>query len=221
MISVRKNSLKYSCALLLSLALLLLTFNSNANYLMGSGICNSLTLFQDTAKPNIFSRDTIPGKRDTLITKTDSFNFKLSKDSLDAPISYSASDSMVLDVPTKKITLFKKANVKKDDMDLTADSIDFDQENHRIVATYRKDSTGQMIGRPKMIQGGSTMESDLMVFDTKTQKGITRNTFTQQGEIYVMGEKMKKISTNEFYALRGQFTTCNLDTPHFAFRAKK
>ena len=90
-----------------------------------------------------------------------------------------------------------------------------------ITAMYRKDSTGQMIGRPKMIQGESTMESDMMQFDTKTQKGITRNTFTQQGEIYVMGERMKKISANEFYALRGQFTTCNLDTPHFAFRAKK
>jgi hypothetical protein len=60
-----------------------------------------------------------------------------------------------------------------------------------------------------------------MQFDTKTQKGITRNTFTQQGEIYVMGERMKKISADEFYAFRGQFTTCNLDIPHFAFRAKK
>jgi LPS-assembly protein len=221
MIDGRKNSLKYSCALLFSVFLLLLTFNSQANYSTGSGICKSLTPFQDTTKPGAKSTDTIPRKNDSLVTKTDSFNLKLSKDSLDSPISYSASDSMVLDVPTKKITLFSKANVKNKDMDLSSDSIEFDQEKHIITATYRRDSTGRMIGRPKMIQGESTMESDLMQFDTKTQKGITRNTFTQQGEIYVMGERMKKISTNEFYALRGQFTTCNLDTPHFAFRAKK
>lgn len=221
MIDGRKNSLKSSCALLFSVFLLLLTFNSQANYTNRSGICKSLTAFQDTTKPGTKSTDTIPGKKDSLATKTDSFNLKLSKDSLDSPISYSASDSMVLDVPTKNITLFNKANVKNKDMDLSADSIAYDQEKHMITATYRRDSTGQMIGRPRIVQGESTMESDIMQFDIKTQKGITRNTFTQQGEIYVMGERMKKISTNEFYALRGQFTTCNLDTPHFAFRAKK
>ena len=221
MIDGRKNSLKSSCALLFSVFLLLLTFNTRANYSTGSGICKSLTAFQDTTRPGAKSTDTIPSQKDSLVTKTDSFDLKLSKDSLDAPINYSASDSMVLDVPTKKITLFSKANVKNKDMDLSADSIEFDQEKHLITATFRRDSTGQMIGRPKMIQGESTMESDLMRFDTKTQKGITKNTFTQQGEIYVMGENMKKISANEFYALRGQFTTCNLDTPHFAFRAKK
>lgn len=221
MIDGRKNSLKYSCAFIFSLFLLLLTFNTQANYLTRSEICNSLTAFQDTSKPIAKSTDTIPRKSDTLVSKTDSFHLKLSKDSLDSPISYTASDSMVLDVPTKKITLFSKANVKNKDMDLTADSIEFDQEKNTITASFRKDSTGHMIGRPRMIQGESTMESDVMQFDTKTQKGITRNTFTQQGEIYVTGEKMKKISPNEFYALRGQFTTCNLDTPHFAFRSKK
>jgi hypothetical protein len=221
MIEGRKNSLKNSCALLFSVFLLLLTFNTRANYSTSSGIYKSLTAYQDTTKPVVSMADSIPRQNDTTVTRTDSFNLKLSKDSLDSPISYSASDSMVLDVPTKKITLFTKANVKNKDMDLSADSIEFDQEKHIITATYRKDSTGQMVGRPRMIQGESTMESDLMQFDTKTQKGITRNTFTQQGEIYVMGERMKKISPNEFYALRGQFTTCNLDTPHFAFRSKK
>jgi len=221
MIDERKNSLKCSWSLILSLIPLLLTFNTLANDTKGSGFYNTLTAFQDTLRFRPKPTDTIPRKSDTVISKTDSFNLKLSKDSLDSPISYSASDSMVLDVPTKKITLFSKANVKNKDMDLSADSIDFDQENHLVTATYRKDSTGRNIGRPRMIQGESTMESDLIQFDMKTQKGITRNTFTQQGEIYLIGEKVKKISINEFYAYRGQFTTCNLDTPHFAFRAKK
>ena len=81
--------------------------------------------------------------------------------------------------------------------------------------------TGAMIGRPKMTQAETKMESDSMVFNMKTKKGITMNTFTQSGEMYVMGEKMKKISKNDYYAFRGRFTTCNLDTPHFAFRTNK
>ena len=145
----------------------------------------------------------------------------VSKDSLDAPISYSAQDSVVLDVPTKNITLYNKANTKYKDIDLNAYNIRMDQANSLLLATYSRDTAGEMIGRPKMTQAESKMESDSMVFNMKTQKGITLNTFTQSGEMYVMGEKMKKISKDDYYAFRGRFTTCNLDTPHFAFRTNK
>ncbi len=145
----------------------------------------------------------------------------MSKDSLDAPITYSAQDSVVLDVPTKNITLYNKANTKYKDIDLNAYNIRMDQANSLLLATYSRDTAGAMIGRPKMIQAESKMESDSMVFNMKTQKGITLNTFTQSGEMYVMGEKMKKISKDDYYAYRGRFTTCNLDTPHFAFRTNK
>jgi lipopolysaccharide assembly outer membrane protein LptD (OstA) len=96
-----------------------------------------------------------------------------------------------------------------------------DQAHSLLLATYSRDTTGAMIGRPKMIQAESKMESDSMVFNMKTQKGITVNTFTQSGEIFVMGEKMKKITKDDYYAFHGRFTTCNLDTPHFAFRTNK
>jgi len=78
-----------------------------------------------------------------------------------------------------------------------------------------------MIGRPKMTQAGTSSESDLVLYNTKTQKGLTRHTVTQQGEIFIQGEKMKKVNLTDFYAFRGQFTTCNLDTPHFAFVTKR
>jgi len=55
----------------------------------------------------------------------------------------------------------------------------------------------------------------------KSGKGLTKSTYTQQGEMYVYGETIKKIDNNVFYALRGRFTTCNLDTPHFAFVSNK
>jgi hypothetical protein len=106
-------------------------------------------------------------------------------------------------------------------MTLTASTIELDQPKQVVVATYTRDTAGKMIGQPKMVEKDNTMESDSIVYSLKTQKGITRNTFTQSGEMFVMGEKMKKISTNEYFAFRGRFTTCNLDTPHFAFRTNK
>ena len=51
----------------------------------------------------------------------------------------------------------------------------------------------------------------------KTGKGVTKSTYTQQGEMYVYGETIKKINNDVFYAKRARITTCDLDTPHFAF----
>ncbi len=123
--------------------------------------------------------------------------------------------------PAKTITLYNSANTKYKDMNLEAYQIQLDQPKQTVTAKYAKDTAGVIIGRPKMVQADNTMTSDQIVYDLKTQKGITTNTFTQSGEIYIQGQKVKKISPTEFYAFKGQFTTCNLDTPHFAFVTKK
>lgn len=47
------------------------------------------------------SNDFFSQKKDTVV-KRDTFNFPVSADSLTAPVDYSAADSMVLDVASKK-----------------------------------------------------------------------------------------------------------------------
>lgn len=235
MMNGRKNNLKDGSALILSLWLLLLTSDILANYFSKPYFDNSLTrIEQDTTTPvrakdtipkksDTISRkinDTIPGK-DTLINKIDTLNVPVSEDTLDAPVSYKASDSMVLDVPGKTITLYGKGNIKQKDMDLSADSISLDQSTQMVTAAGRKDTAGNVIGKPVMVQADSKISSDIMKYNFKTQKGITEGSITQQGEMYVQGEKVKKINEHDFFAYRSQFTTCNLDTPHFAFRANK
>jgi hypothetical protein len=234
MINGRKNNLKDGSALILSIWLLLLTTNIWANIFYTPHFDKSLTLIkQDTTKP-VRGLDTIPRKldslpriadtipsKDTVINKIDTVNVPASEDSLDAPVSYKASDSMVLNVPDKKITLFSKANIKYKDMDLSADSIEMDNAKQVVTATYRKDTAGNIVGKPVMIQSDSKMNSDVIKYNFKSQKGITENTMTIQGEMLVIGEKVKKINEKDYYAYRSQFTTCNLDTPHFAFRATK
>ncbi len=165
--------------------------------------------------------DTLGGPADSLGVVSDTLNIPLSKDSLDEAIQYSAADSIVFEVPEKKIILYTNGSMKKGDMDLTGDSIEIDQVTNLVTAKASRDSSGNLITRPKMVQGDMTTESDVIQYNTQTQKGLTRNTFTQQGEIYIQGEKIKKVSENDFYAFRGQFTTCNLDVPHFAFRTAR
>jgi lipopolysaccharide assembly outer membrane protein LptD (OstA) len=153
-----------------------------------------------------------------LVQANDTINFRVSKDSLDAPISYEAEDSMVLDVPTKKITLYgKETKTHYKDNDLTAPMIELDQEAGNLTASIRRDSTGKVLSMPTYKQGDFTSTSDSLKFNLKSGRGITKSTYTQQGEMYVYGETIKKIDNNVFFAKRGRFTTCNLDTPHFAF----
>jgi hypothetical protein len=226
-----KISLKYLSTLIFALLFFCITVNSSAGYSSGSG--KRPVLSNDSIPQKIVAarRDTIPADSalldtagfgmDSLSRRRDTLNFAVSKDTLDAPIAYSAADSVVLDVPTKNITLYNKANTKYKDITLDAYKIQMDQPHQTLTATFIRDTADRIIGKPKMTQAESTTESDSLIFNMKTQKGITVNTFTQSGEMFVMGEKMKKISKDEFYAFHGRFTTCDLDTPHFAFRTNK
>lgn len=160
---------------------------------------------------------------DTLLTsRIDTFNFKASKDSLTAPVVYHADDSMVIDVPAQKMYLYGKiSSVKYEDNNLSAPQIQFDQKTNLVSAFLKKDSTGRVLSYPFFSQKDFQSVSDTIRFDMKTGKGLTKGTYTKQGEMFVYGEKIKKADTSVFYALNGRFTTCNLDTPHFAFIARK
>ena len=192
-------------------------------------------------RPDSLSNDTVPHKivivtdsisrkkNDTLSKKdstnkepADTIHFKLAKNALEAPVEYTAEDSMVIDVPGKTVTLYgKKVTTNYKDNNLTGPIISFDEASGDIIAAIKRDSTGKVIAFPTFKQSDFTSQSDSIRFNMKSGKGLTKSTYTQQGEMYVYGQVIKKVSPDVFYALRGRFTTCNLDTPHFAFISNK
>lgn len=156
------------------------------------------------------------------IPYADTFSFKVSKDSLSTPVTYHADDSMVLDVPGKKLILYgKKSQVNYEDNQLTSPFIEYNNSNNLMRAYLIKDSAENEFIYPEFKQGDFTSKSDTIEFNMKTQKGLTKGTYTQQGEMYVYGEKIKKVNASVFYVKRARFTTCDLDTPHFAFVSNK
>lgn len=166
--------------------------------------------------------DSLPALKDTtLVPVTDTFDFKVTRD-ITAPVRYHADDSMILDVPSKRMYLYgKDSRVNYMDNELTAPKIEYDQQQSMVTAMLQKDTAGKVIAYPTFKQADFTSKSDTIRFNPSTQKGITKGTYTQQGEMYIYGEKIKKVSDDVFYALKGRFTTCNLDTPHFAFVSKR
>ncbi len=178
------------------------------------------TITTDTTTVRQIS-DSIPGSDSTVVV-ADTFNVKMSKDSLSAPVYYHADDSMVLDVPAKRIILYgNNSTAKYEDNELKAPGITFDQKNNMITASFKKDSTGKVIASPSFKQGDLLTVSDSIAFNMKTGKGLTKGTYTQEGEMFVYGERIKKVDSTSFYGYRTRITTCNLDTPHFAFVSKK
>ena len=176
------------------------------------------------------SLDTIPSNRgdssnrvDTLTSLSiDTLLVKSSKDSLQAPVAYHADDSMIFDVPSKKILLYgKQSNIKFSDNELKAPGIEFDQRTNLVTAYLKKDTAGKVISFPTFNQGDLTTVSDTIAFNMKTGKGLTKGTYTKQNEMFVYAVKIKKVDSASFFAYKARFTTCNLDTPHFSFVSKK
>jgi LPS-assembly protein len=154
----------------------------------------------------------------TYLHVTDTFTFKKSKDTLDAPIIYHADDSMVIDVPGEKMYLYGKvSSVKYSDNNLSAPEIEFDNKTSLVSAYLKKDSTGKAISYPYYESAEFKSVSDTIRFNMKNGRGLTKGTYTKQGDMFVYGRVIKKVDTSAFYAYKTRFTTCNLDTPHFAF----
>ncbi len=195
--------------------------DSNKNYLKTDAGKSTGQVKQNQINPDTIIK---PNRTtDTIIeTNVDTFLFKASKEALDEPVVYHADDSMIMDVPAKKITLYgKKTRVDYLDNELIAPLIEYDQQTNMMSAYLTKDSTGNVIAYPQFNQGELKTKSDTVRYNPKSGKGLTKGTYTQQDEIFVYGDRIKKTDPDIFYALRGRFTTCNLDTPHFAFVSKK
>lgn len=218
--------------------LIILTFCVQAAEQKSKKITAFLTI-QDTIPnradtiPERQKKDTVfinPGKRviiDSSGTKpgTDSMvvvdSIKISKDSIDVPIKYHADDSGVLIISTRDFFLYGKARTDYKDLKLEAATIQYDQRLQLVKAYGSLDSSGNPLAKPKFIQGELTSISDSIIYNLKTGRALTKNTFFQEGEIFVNAKYLKKINADEVFAQDARFTTCNLDEPHFAFRTHK
>jgi hypothetical protein len=148
--------------------------------------------------------------------RADSLN-RERKNGIDAPVHYTAEDSMTYEGETGKAHLFGNANVKYENMDLTSEQIYMKFDSSLVHATGAVDSTGAKYGTPVFKMGTDTYETDTMAFNFKTKKGIISNAYTQQDDGYMTSEISKRNSDGEMYLYHGRYTTCELPHPDFYF----
>ena len=70
----------------------------------------------------------------------------------------------------------------------------------------------------KMVKAFTSKE---ITYNFSTKKGIIKEVRTQEGDSYILGEKVKKNQDDVVFTSRGRYTTCDADTPHFSIKAKR
>ena len=134
------------------------------------------------------------------------------KNGIDAPVFYTASDSLTYDAASGMTFLYGNSTVKYENMDLNSDRIYMNLDSSIVHATGTKDSTGAIVGTPVFKMGSDTYESDTMAFNFKTKKGLISEVYTQQQDGYLTSELSKRSSNGELFLQHGRYTTC--DSPH-------
>ncbi len=145
--------------------------------------------------------------------RLDSINRKKSG-GVDAPVEYTAEDSLVYDAPNKIAHLYGNSNVKYTNMDLTSDKIAMDIDKSNVRATGTTDSTaeGGIKGKPVFKMGSDTYDTDTIKFNFKSKKALINNVYTEQQDGFLTGAKSKRDSSGVIYLQHGRYTTC--DDPH-------
>ncbi len=177
------------------------------------------------------SRDTLPVRsdtlpaHDTLTVKTDTvfphdtLHKPAKKQSLKSKVEYQSADSLRFDIKSKKVFLYKDAEIKYEDIDLKSAFVEIDFSKSQVFATFANDSAGKPAGQPEFAQGTQKFKSKVMTYNYDTKKGYINSVLTKQDEGYLHGEVVKKMENDVTYIKDGWYTTCdNTENPHFEFK---
>lgn len=133
---------------------------------------------------------------------------------VDAPVTYSASDSLVYDAKNKVAHLYGSAQVKYENMDLASDriSMDIDKSNVKAMGTADSTAEGGVKGKPVFKMGSDEYDTDTIKFNFKSKKALINNVYTEQQDGFLSGMRSKRDSSGVIYLQHGRYTTC--DDPH-------
>ncbi|HPS83828.1 MAG TPA: putative LPS assembly protein LptD, partial [Bacteroidales bacterium] len=137
------------------------------------------------------------------------------KSSLEDPIDYQARDSILFNVKQQIVEMFGEAMVDYGSIHLEAGYIRIDFSKFVITAYGLPDSNGVVQGIPKFKDGEQEFESDTIVYNYETKKGIIQHIFSEQGGGFLHGDRVKKLPDNTILVRDGSFTTCDQKDPHF------
>ena len=142
----------------------------------------------------------------------------LGKSSLDVPAFSHAQDSMISDFSNgnRKIFYYGSTSVKYQDMELTADYMEYDMNAGTVYAHGVYDSlNGVWNGQPVMKQGNQTYDMEEVRYNFNSRKARIKNMITNDAEGILHGRDIKMMDDHSINLEHGKYTVCDDDNPHY------
>ena len=148
--------------------------------------------------------------------RLDSIN-RARSNGIEAPVKFSAKDSLVFDATTKTAHLYGSSEVDYQNMNLKSEKVYMSMDSNIIHATGVADSTakGGLKGTPQFKWGSDEYVSDTIKFNFKTKKGIISNVYSEQEDGFLRSERSKRTDDGTLYLQHGRYTTCDEEHPDF------
>ena len=149
-------------------------------------------------------------------------SIKPKKGFLDGKVKYKADQYAKIDQKKKLITLYDKAELYYQDVELKSGIIIMDYEKNEVYAGRIKDSTGSYTQFPNFKQGANVVEPDSIRFNFKTKKALIWNSRSDQGEFKIKAALTKKENDSVYFLKGARFTTSkDVDNPEYYFQTNK
>ena len=140
------------------------------------------------------------------------------KSSLKKPAFSTAKDSVVevFSDGQRKIFYYGDVTVKYDNMELSADYMEYDLKTGTVYARGTLDTlTGEWKGQPVMKEGKSSYTMEEVRYNFNTRKARITNMITQQEDGLLHGKNIKMLPDRSINITNGQYTVCDLEHPHY------
>ena len=181
---------------------------------------NALPIKSDSVKAYVPTKKDSVGTlpellKDTAATDTAIADSTKKKSGIEAPVQYTAKDSMTYYADDGCSHLYGDSKVDYQNMTITAEELTMNMDSSLVHAVGRRDSAGSWIGKPVYKQGTDSYESEKMSFNFKTKKGFINNVNTTQGEGFLQSQSSKRSGDGTLYLEHAKYTTCDDEHPHF------
>ncbi|MEQ8628419.1 MAG: putative LPS assembly protein LptD [Ekhidna sp.] len=140
---------------------------------------------------------------------------------IETTINYNANDSIFFNIKSRELFMYGDTHIDYGSIALDAERTDVDWNKRTLKARYVTDSTGKKIGKPVFTDGPDTYVTDDIVYNFKSERALIKGVITEQDGGFMHGEDVKKNSEDELFIRGAEYTTCNLEDPHFSIKSTK
>lgn len=140
---------------------------------------------------------------------------------LDTIVDYNSADSLRFDIKNHKVYLFKSAVIDYGKINLVGDYVEIDFNLNELYSEGVENEEGEIEGAPIFTENNKSFEAKHLRYNFKTKVGLITGVKTEEGDGFLLGDKIKKMADDVTYIQGGRYTTCEHPEPHYAFRFKK